>query len=99
MFLKCSVRRKDGKEHRSWSVVESQRLSRRRVVQRHMLYRGEINDSQRAAWEKPLAVFDEQHGPPVTCALFPDDRTPPVVAGVTALPVQLARLRLERPRP
>jgi hypothetical protein len=98
MFLKCSVRRKDGKEHRSWSVVESQRLSRQRVAQRHVLYLGEINDSQRAAWEKTLAVFDEAQNMPVTCALFPADCTPPVVAGVTALPVQLAALRLERPR-
>ena len=98
MFLKCSVRRKDGKEHRSWSVVESQRLSRQRVVQRHVLYLGEINDSQRAAWEKTLAVFDEAQNTPLTCALFPDDRTPPVVDGVMALPVQLAALRLERPR-
>lgn len=98
MFLKCSVRRKDGKEHRSWSVVESQRLARGRVLQRHVLYLGEINDSQRAAWEKTLAVFDEQHGAPLTCALFPDDRTPPAMEGVTALQVRLAALRLERPR-
>jgi hypothetical protein len=98
MFLKCSVRRKDGKVHRSWSVVESQRLSRQRVVQRHVLYLGEINDSQRAAWEKTLAVFDETQNTPLTCALFPADRTPPVVDGVTALPVHLAALRLERPR-
>jgi hypothetical protein len=98
MFLKCSVRRKDGKEHRSWSVVESQRLSRQRVLQRHVLYLGEINDSQRAAWEKTLAVFDETQNAPLTCALFPDDRTPPTVDGVTALPVHLAALRVERPR-
>jgi len=51
MFLKCSTRQKDGKEHRSWSVVESRRLGRS-VVQRHVLYLGEINDSQRAAWQK-----------------------------------------------
>jgi prepilin-type processing-associated H-X9-DG protein len=70
------VRHKDRKEHRSWSVVESQRLSRQRVVQRHVRHLGELNVSQRAAWEKPLAVFDEQHDAPLTCALFPDDRTP-----------------------
>jgi hypothetical protein len=49
------------------------------VVQHHVLYLGEINDSQRAAWEKTVAVFDEAQNTPVTCALFPDDRTPPVV--------------------
>ena len=48
MFLKCSTRRKDGKEHRSWSIVESRRVGRS-VVQRHVLYLGEINDSQRLA--------------------------------------------------
>ena len=47
MFLKCSKRRKDGKEHRTWSVVESRRVGRR-VVQRHVLYLGEISDAQRA---------------------------------------------------
>ena len=98
MFLKCSVRRKDGKEHRSWSVVESRRVARGRVVQRHVLYLGEINDSQRAAWEKTIAVFDEQQDQPVTCALFPEDRTPPVRVGVAAVQVRLEALRLERPR-
>ena len=76
VFLKCSKRRKDGKEHRSWSVVESRRLGRH-VVQRHVLYRGEINDSQQAAWQKAIAVFDEQDGQSRQCALFPEDRTPP----------------------
>ena len=61
MFLKCSTRYKDGKEHRSWSIVESRRLGRS-VVHRHVLYLGEINDSQRAAWQKAIAVFDEQEG-------------------------------------
>ena len=98
MFLKCSMRRKDGKEHRSWSVVESRRVAGHRVVQRHVLYLGEINDSQRAAWEKSLAVFDEQRQESLTCALFPEDRTPPPVLDVTAVQVRLAALRLERPR-
>ena len=98
MFLKCSVRRKDGKEHRSWSVVESRRVAKGRVVQRHVLYLGEINDSQRAAWEKTISVFDEQRGQPVICALFPEDRTPPAAAGVAAVQVRLEAMRLERPR-
>jgi hypothetical protein len=98
MFLKCSVRRKDGKEHRSWSVVESRRGAKGRVAHRHVLYLGEINDSQRAAWEKSLAVFDEQRGESLTCALFPEDRTPPPLPDVTAVQVRLDALRLERPR-
>ena len=34
MFLRCKVRRKDGKQHRYWSVVENTRTARGRVVQR-----------------------------------------------------------------
>jgi hypothetical protein len=46
MFLRCKVRGKDGKQHRYWSVVENTRLAGGRVVQRHVLYLGEINDSR-----------------------------------------------------
>lgn len=96
MFLKCSTRRKDGKEHRTWSVVESRRLGRS-VVQRHVLYLGEINDSQRAAWQKAIDVFDEHDGQTRQCALFPADRTPPL-SDTPAVQVQLSQLQLCRPR-
>jgi hypothetical protein len=49
MFLRHKIRRKDGKEHRTWSVVENRRVQDGRVVQRQVLYLGEINDSQKAA--------------------------------------------------
>ena len=96
MFLKCSTRKKDGKEHRSWSIVESRRVGGS-VVQRHVLYLGEINDSQRAAWQKAIDVFDEHDGQTRQCALFPHDRTPPATA-TPAVQVQLDRLQLCRPR-
>jgi hypothetical protein len=96
MFLKCSTREKDGKEHRSWSVVESRRVGRG-VVQRHVLYLGEINDSKRAAWQKAIAVFDELDGQTRQCALFPADRTPPLTA-TPAVQVELSQLQLSRPR-
>lgn len=96
MFLKCSTRKKDGKEHRSWSIVESRRVGRR-VVQRHVLYLGEINDSQRAAWQKCIEVFDEQSGQSRQCALFPEDRTPPAT-DTPAVLVRLEGLQLSRPR-
>lgn len=75
MFLRCKVRKKNGKEHRSWSVVENQRLTDGRVLQRHLLYLGEINDSQNLAWRKSLEAFleDQPHVPPTTLALFPED--------------------------
>ena len=44
MFLRCKVRRKDGKQHRYWSVVENTRVAGGRVVQRHVLHLGEIRD-------------------------------------------------------
>ena len=62
MFLRSKIRRKDGKEHRAWSVVENRRVHDGRVVQRQVLYLGEINDSQRAAWSKAIEVFDEGAG-------------------------------------
>lgn len=96
MFLKCSTRQKDGKEHRSWSIVESRRVGRA-VVQRHVLYLGEINDSQRAAWQKSIAVFDEQQGQSRQCALFPEDRTP-APSDTPAVHVRLDQLQLSRPR-
>ncbi len=96
MFLKCSTRHKDGKEHRSWSIVESRR-SGRQVVQRPVLYLGEINDSQRLAWQRSIEVFDEQQGQSRQYALFPEDRTPPP-SPTPAGHVCLARLRLARPR-
>lgn len=97
MFLKCSERRKDGKVHRSWSVVESHRYAGGKIAQRHVLYLGEINDSQRLAWERSLAVFDEPSGETLQLALFPSDRTPPA-DGTPAVQVRLDALRLEHPR-
>jgi len=97
MFLKCSLRRKDGKTHRSWSVVESRRYTDGKVSQRHVLYLGEINDSQRLAWERTISVFDEACGQTHQLALFPSDRTPPV-NGTPAVQVRLEAMRLENPR-
>jgi hypothetical protein len=52
MFLRAKRRFKDGKEHRYRSIVENRRTAGRRVVQRQVLYVGEINDSRQAAWCK-----------------------------------------------
>jgi hypothetical protein len=56
MFLRSKIRRKDDKDHRAWSVVENRRVHDGRVVQRQVLYLGEINDSQRAAWRSRSAA-------------------------------------------
>ncbi len=78
MFLRHKIRRKDGKEHRAWSVVENRRVQGGRVVQRQVLYLGEINDSQRAGWSRAIEAFDEG-GRSTQIALFPEDRTAPVL--------------------
>lgn len=97
MFLKCRERRKDGKTHRSWSIVESRRYAGNKVAHRHVLYLGEINDVQRNAWERTIAVIDERGGEPRQMVLFPADRTIPA-GEVDTLQVRLRELRLEHPR-
>jgi transposase len=97
VHLKVHRRQKDGKEHRYFSVVESRRVSRQRVVHRTVVYLGEINDSQQAAWRKTLEVFDEDKRDFATVSLFPDDRE--IAAhDVDALQVKLGEMQLERPR-
>lgn len=98
MFLRSHQRIKDGKEHRYYSVEESRRLQSGRVVQRRVLYLGEINDSQQAAWRKTLEVFDEQQHGYTTLSLFPEDRPVPTGA-MDSLQVRLSEMRLRRARP
>ena len=74
MFLRCKVRRKDGKQHRYWSVVENTRVGGGRVVQRHVLYLGEINDTQELAWRRSIAVIEDGAAQPRTLSQFPEDR-------------------------
>ena len=74
MFLRMTKRLKDGKEHRYWSIVENHRISGGRVVQKHVLYLGEINDSQREAWWRSIEVLENGKETPRKVALFPEDR-------------------------
>ncbi len=98
MFLRCHKRLKDGKEHRYYSVEESRRLQSGRVVQRRVLYLGEINDSQQAAWRRTLEVFDEQQQQYRTLSLFAEGRAVPEAA-VESLQVKLGEMKLRRARP
>jgi hypothetical protein len=97
MFLRAIRRNKDGKEHRYFSVVESRRVHGDLVVQRQVLYLGEINDSQQAAWRKTLEVFDEAEQRYTTLSLFPDDREVPAEA-IDSIQVKLSEMELRRPR-
>jgi hypothetical protein len=90
MFLRSTPRKKDGKIHRYFSVVENRRLPGARTVQRTVLYLGEINDQQQAAWRKSLEVFDEDEQDYRTMCLFPDDREVPADA-LDSIQVKLRR--------
>src|ERR1700740_1317796 len=98
MFLRSKVRRKDGKQHRYWSVVEIIRVAGGRVVQRHVLYLGEINDSQELAWRGCVQGLEDGEGRPRTLSLFPEDRCEGLLADASIVRVKLAELRLSRPR-
>ena len=76
MFLRVSNRKKDREPHSYWSIGENKRLADNRVVQRHVLYKGEINSTQQEAWRRPIAVFCEGQPRPHMIALLPEDRAP-----------------------
>jgi transposase len=97
MFLRGHARKKNGKLHRYWSIVESRRLAGGQSAQRQLLYLGEINDSQEEAWRKSIEVFDEDQGQSRQACLFPGDRPIPSEE-VNALSLQMSQMRLLRPR-
>jgi hypothetical protein len=98
MFLRRTERKKNGKTHSYWNVVENKRLDDGRVVQRHVLYLGEINSSQAAAWRKAIEVFDEDAGRSRTLALFPEDRCEAATGDASVVQLRLSEMRLQRPR-
>jgi transposase len=98
MFLRTTSRQKNGKQHRYFSIVENKRLADGRVVQRHVLYLGEINSSQELAWRKSIEVLEEGKEKPSTLALFPEDRCEAVICDESLVRVRLSELRLCRPR-
>jgi len=98
MFLRHTKRKKDGKEHRYWSIVENRRIRSGRVVQRPLLYLGEINDSQELAWRKSIAILEEGTLQPRTLSLFPEDRCEGLLADTSIVRLRLNELRLCRPR-
>jgi transposase len=97
MFLRYTTRKKNGKEHRYYSLVENRRVAGGRVVQRHALYLGEINDHQQEAWRKTIEIFEEGQARPRTVALFPEDRIGPV-DDADIVRIRLSQLSLHRPR-
>jgi transposase len=98
MYLRSIRRLKDGKEHCYWSIVESKRCAGGRVVQRPVLYLGEINDSQRAAWCRVIEAFDEESQEHRQLALFPAERAVPEHAKAYGVQMRLEAMQLHRPR-
>src|SRR6266446_3930765 len=98
MFLRHTKRKKDGKEHRYWSIVENRRIGGGRVVQRPLLYLGEINDSQELAWRKSIAIVEEGALQPRTLSLFPEDRCEGLLPDASIVRLRLNELRLCWPR-
>lgn len=97
MFLKIHRRLKNGKSHCYYSIAENKRTSRG-VVQRQVLYLGEINDSQRAAWERAIRVFDEDAGGERDLTLFAATTRIPAHAQDHGVQVRLDAMQLHRPR-
>ena len=97
MFLRSTSRKKNGKTHVYWNIVENKRLDDGRVVQRQVLYLGEINSSQMDAWRRAIEVVDESTGEARTLALFPEDRRV-ATRDADTVEVRLSEMRLCRPR-
>jgi transposase len=103
MFLRSSLRKKNGKEHRYWSIVENKRVAGG-VVQRHVLYLGEISGSQQEAWQKTIEIFEDGQPRPKTVALLPEAAWDPeevrahTAGGAEVVRIRMAALELRRPR-
>jgi transposase len=97
MFLRCHSRKKNGKLHHYWSVVESRRIEGGRPAQRQVLYLGEIDGRQEAAWRRSIEVFDEEKQDYRQLALFPSDQPLPAQEA-NGLSLRPTEMRLLRPR-
>ena len=97
MFLRSTLRKKNGKENEYFSIVENRRVGSGKVVQRHVLYLGEINSSQQEAWRKTIEIFEEGEVRPKTVALFPEDRAVEI-SSEEIVRIRLKDMQLRRPR-
>ena len=97
-YLQSHHRFKNGKDHCYWSIAEKVRTARGQWVQRAILYLGEINDSQRAAWTKVIDVFDPVEEKTQELALYAEDQSIPEHAVDYGVQVKLSEFVLRRPR-
>jgi len=97
MFLRSYKRKKNGKWHEYFSVVENRRVSGNKAVQRTVLYLGEITSSQENTWHKTLEVFDENTGKQEQKMLFADNAAI-VDCDIDSIRVRLSQMQFYRPR-
>jgi len=97
MFLKKNRRRKNGREFTYYNIVENRRCAGGKVVQRQVLYLGELNSTQLAEWRKSIEVFDESSGTSRQLALFEQEHLP-VERDDDQVEIRLSELKLLRPR-
>jgi transposase len=95
VFLKAHPRRKDGKSHQYYSLVESVRTSRG-PQHRVLAYLGELNASTETTWRKAISIFNGD-GQEEQLELFPSD-APELPSGERVVQVRLDSVRWERPR-
>ncbi len=94
MHLKTHRVKRHGKEHVYYSLCESVRVSRRRVVQRQVLHLGELQGSQVEQWERTIAVLTES-GEERQMQLWAGRPAP---AQADCVEVVLSSLSVRRPR-
>ena len=98
MFLRSYKRKKNGKWHEYFSIVENRRVANGATVQRTVLYLGEITSSQENAWQKTLKVFDADSGKHEQ-KLFFADQAVVSESEVDSIKVKLSQMQLCRPAP
>jgi hypothetical protein len=97
MFLRSYKRKKNGKWHEYFSVVENRRVTNGKTVQQTVLYLGEITVSQEGTWRKTLEVFDADSGKRQQKLLFADNATI-AESDIDSIKVKLSQMQLCRPR-
>jgi transposase len=97
LFLRAHKRRKDGKVHTYWSLVENRRCADGRVVQRHVLYLGALTGAQELSWEKTAQQFDAAPEPGQALPGLATERELQAKEAA-AVGVYLNQFRIERPR-
>jgi transposase len=88
MYLRYTIRKKDGKVHRYWRLVRSVRVGHR-VIQQTVAHLGELDEHGRI---EARALARRLIGVPEQAQLFDDD------SGHLTVPVRLKSIRVERSR-